>query len=113
MSPFDIYGKHLTEISVLVQHLAPALILTLFKRQVFNTCSILTSPGVSQCIQGLMHLTYPLNCGILYYPKLSNQRLEYVSLCNHSLIGKAAARYAPITQRNVAGELVNLRAADG
>lgn len=89
-SPFDVNYSELGNICVLLCKLPSENVNQLFKRLLFNTCTILQSDDiqtVDRCIQGIMQLFYPLNCSITCVPNLPENTLEYISQCSQSVIG--------------------------
>jgi hypothetical protein len=68
----------------------PDIILTLFKRVLFNTSNIITSMDetiLKKCMLGLQELFFPLSLDIVFIPILPQTLLEYLTVCDHSLIG--------------------------
>lgn len=56
----------------------------LFKRIIFNSCTILVSSDekkLKQCILGIIELFYPLTCDLVIVPNLPEGMIEYISLC--------------------------------
>lgn len=94
-SHFDVTYSELANICVLLCKLPSENVNQLFKRLLFNTCTILQSDDivtVDKCIQGIMQLFYPLNCGITCIPNLPENKLEYISQCSQSVIGVVRER---------------------
>lgn len=81
-SPFDVNNSELGNICVLLCKLPSENVSQLFKRLLFNSCTILQSDDIQtadKCIQGIMQLFYPLNCSITCVPNLPENTLEYIS----------------------------------
>jgi len=100
-SPFDVGHSELGNICVLLCRLPPENVNQLFKRLLFNTCTILQSDNINntsnvvtgdKCIQGIMQLFYPLNCGITCTPNLPENTLEYISQCSQAVVGVVRER---------------------
>ena len=87
---FEIHSSQSENLFVLINTLSAEIILQLFKRLLFNTCNILVSnypKKLKQCIHGIIELFYPLSNDFVSVPILPDTMLEYVSMCDHSIIG--------------------------
>mmetsp|Transcript_35934 Transcript_35934/g.55195 ORF Transcript_35934/g.55195 Transcript_35934/m.55195 type:complete len:175 (-) Transcript_35934:3033-3557(-) len=88
--PFELHSTQCENLFVLLSTLSAEIILQLFKRLLFNTCNILVSHNpkrLNKCIHGIIELFYPLSNDFVSIPILPDTMLEYVSMCDHSIIG--------------------------
>ncbi len=87
---FEIFNQNSDSVCTVIKTMSAEIILQLFKRLLFNTCNILVcrdQDKLKKCILGIIELFYPLTIDLVSIPVLPETLIEYVSLCDYSIIG--------------------------
>jgi hypothetical protein len=89
---FEVFNLDCDNICTLLSTLCPCpdIMLTLLKRILFNASNIITSQDevlLKKCILGVLELFYPLTLDIVTVPVIPQSLMEYMAVCDHSIIG--------------------------